>query len=283
MFIVSVFAEKASRLAFVFSLTLCVAALFGSQAPAFAQNQKISADYSINFNGIGIGSFKLASRMQNDKYSIRARARISVLAGILFDWKGDTSSAGRVLADQPRPYSYSFGYRTSDKGETIDVQFANNNVKQIAVNPPQKRSSRRIPVTRKHMRNVIDPLSAVVMLTNVRSSKGAEEVCTRRLPIFDGKARYDLRLTFKKTKRVDTNFGYKGRAHICKVKFVPIAGHKPDDDESRYAAQNEGIEIWMIPLRKADLYVPYYIYIPTPVGNASMTASDFQVETPDGA
>lgn len=251
---------------------------------AFAKDQrKITADYSINFNGLGIGSFKLWSDLNGEEYSMKARAKISVLAGILFEWEGNTVSSGRVLANRPRPYTYRFGYRTSNKGETVDVEFSNNNVSQIAVNPPQKQSSKRVPVTRGHMRNVIDPLSAVVMLTNVASSKGAREVCTRRLPIFDGKARYDLKLTLKKTKSVSTSFGYRGPAHICKVKFQPIAGHKKGDDENEYAEKNEGIEIWMIPLAEADLYVPYYIYIPTQVGSASLTASTFEVKKSGGA
>ncbi len=264
-------------------MTLFFAAWTLQTTPAYAKDQKkITADYSINFNGLGIGSFKLWSDLNKDEYNIKSRAKISILAGILFEWNGTTASAGRLIADQPRPYTYSFGYRTSDKGENVDVEFANNNVKQIAVNPPQKQSSSRIPVTRSHMRNVVDPMSAVIMLTNVGSGKNGNQVCTRRLPIFDGKARYDIKLSLKKTKKITTAYGYDGPAHICKVKFVPIAGHKAKDDENDYAAKSEDIEIWMVPLSDADLYVPYYIYIPTPMGAATLTASGFLVETPGG-
>jgi hypothetical protein len=62
------------------------------------------------------------------------------------------------------------------------------------------------------------------------------------------------------------------------VKFLPIAGHRPGDDESDFAAKTESMEVWMIPLAKAELYVPYYIYLPTPVGNATLTSSGFKVE-----
>ena len=276
---------KVIRFSFIFGLTVCFACLWGLQTPAHAKKQRkdITAKYNINFNGFGIGSLKLWSRINGDKYTMKAHANISVLAGILFEWNGKTVSTGRVMAKRPHPSSYSFGYRSSKKGGSIDVRFSNNNVKHIAVNPPQKRSRKRVPVTRKHMRNVVDPLSAIMMLTNVEGKKGAREVCTRRLPIFDGKARYDLKLTPKKVKRITTSYGYKGKAYVCKVKFQPIAGHKTNSDESKFAEKTEGIEIWMVPLAKAGLYVPYYIYIPTPAGGASMTASGFLVETPDGA
>jgi hypothetical protein len=35
----------------------------------------------------------------------------------------------------------------------------------------------------------------------------------------------------------------------------------------------------MIPLAQADLYVPYYIYIPTAVGTATLTSSNIRVDT----
>lgn len=247
-------------------------------APVAAKDQKVTADYSINFNGIGIGDFKITSDMNNDQYAIQARARISVLAGMLFEWRGDTSSTGQVMARRPHPLTYSFGYRTGDKGENIDVKFSNNVVEEIAVSPPQRQNPSRIPVTRKHMLNVVDPLSAVVMLTNIGSNKSGTEVCSRRLPIFDGKQRYDIKLSYKGTKAVSVANGYNGPAFICKVKFLPIAGHRPGDKDNEYAAQSEAMELWMIPLSKAELYVPYYVYIPTPVGSASLTATGFSVE-----
>ncbi len=268
------------KIALISSSILLSACLAGVSAPASAAGAKrVVADYNISFNGLGIGQFKLASTIDNNEYRMEGRARISVLAGIIFDWRGDSSSSGRVFAKRPRPDSYSFGYATSDKREKVDVEFSNNNVKQIAVSPPQKESASRVPVTQKHMRNVVDPLSAVIMLTNIGSNKSGEEVCTRRLPIFDGKARYDIKLSYKKTKTVDTGHGYKGPAYVCKVKFQPIAGHRRGDDEANFAAKTEGMEIWMVPLKEADLYVPYYIYLPTPVGTASLTSSGFTVES----
>jgi hypothetical protein len=240
---------------------------------------KVKASYGINFNGINIGDFKLTALMSSSEYSVNANAEISLLAGMLFDWQGTTSSSGRVIRRGPLPYNYSFGYKTSDKSERIDVKFSNNVVSEIAVNPPQRPSSSRVPITRKHMQNVVDPMSAVVLLTNTGGAgKSGVEVCTRRLPIFDGKARYDLQLSYKGVKTISAANGYKGPAYICKVKFYPIAGHKPGDDDSDFAAKSDGIEVWMMPVSQAGIYVPYYIYVPTPAGSATLTSSGFDVD-----
>jgi hypothetical protein len=264
-------------LALAFGMTLIAVQSSHSQQ-ADAKPTRIKANYAINFNGLNIGDFKLTASLANSEYNVNADAQISVLAGMIFEWNGKTASSGRVMSRGPLPYSYSFGYRTSEKSEKIDVKFSNNVVREIAVNPPQRPSSKRVPITRKHMQNVLDPLSAVVMLANVGSNKSGADVCAKRLPIFDGKARYDLQLSYKGTKSINSGSGYKGPAYVCKVKFIPIAGHKPGDDDSVYASKNEGMEIWMMPVPKAALYVPYYIYVPTPVGTATLTSSGLDVD-----
>jgi hypothetical protein len=171
-------ARASSRRSFAGALAIGAAILFSG--PAVAQSAsdeaptksaKVAAKYGINFNGINIGEFKLNATLANSEYSVTAQANISLLAGMLFDWNGNTSSSGRMMSRGPIPYSYSFGYKTSDKSERIDVKFSNNVVREIAVNPPQRPSSARVPITRKHMQNVVDPLSAVVMLTNIGGNK----------------------------------------------------------------------------------------------------------------
>ncbi len=282
----AVSAGRRRALTFVFLAfgAMSLTGLLGSGeagAASRVNSARVRAVYSIGFNGMGIGEFVLNADVTNHRYSLDADARISVLAGLLFEWHGRTSSKGRVIGSGPLPAAYSFGYQTSNKGEQIRVKFSGNTVREIAVNPPQKRSLRRIPVTRQHMHDVLDPLSAVLLLSNVGADKSGAGVCDRHLPIFDGKARYDIQLSHKKTRRVKIA-GYRGPAQICRVKYIPIAGHKPGDDESNFAARNESIEVWMIPISKSRLYVPYYIYIPTPVGAATLTAVSFDVNTPGG-
>ena len=259
--------------------------MFGSMATAAGVSSKVTVNYNISFDGMQIGSFIMHASVNNSQYSINATANISLLAGIIFEWKGITSSSGRVVNKGPAPSSYSFGYRTSEKSEKVDVKFADNSVREIAVNPPQRPSSGRVPVTRQHMQNVVDPLSALLLFSNFGHNQSGEEVCNHTLPIFDGKQRYDLQLSYKRTKSVTANGddeeaggrGYRGPAYVCKIKFVPISGHKAGDEENNYAAQSEGMEVWMIPVARSGLYVPYYIRIPTPVGVATLSSVGFRV------
>lgn len=254
----------------------------GDAGAADVKPAKVRAVYNITFNGFGIGEFALRANLGAEEYSLAADANISVLAGMVFEWTGKTTSSGHIVHKGPAPYNYSFGYKTAEKGERIDVKFNDNVVREIAVNPPQRPVGQRVPVTRQHMQNVVDPLSAALILSNVGSDKTGSDVCNQRMPIFDGKARYDLVLSYKRTKSVETEVGYTGPAYVCKVKFVPIAGHKMADNENTYAARNEGMEIWLVPIHRAGIYLPYYVNIPTPMGAATLTASSFDVDLQGG-
>lgn len=241
---------------------------------------KVAASYNIRFNGIGIGDFRFWSNLTTKQYTLSAKANVSVLLGMAFDWKGATSSSGTVTAKGPVPANYNFKYETSDKSEQIELRFANNSVSEVLLNPPKIPKPGRVPVTADHLRDVVDPLSAVILLSRVTGTKkGGTDACDRKLPIFDGKMRYDLIFSYKGTKQLESEGGYRGPAYVCKVKFVAIAGHKPGRKED-VISSSENIEVWLVPVPEAHLVVPYHVSIPTPAGAASMTSERFEIETP---
>jgi hypothetical protein len=263
-------------------------AIVGPSVPAFAEPpenadinpyvSKVTATYNIAFNGIGIGDIKFWSNMTTKQYTLTAKASISVLLGMAMDWKGSTSSSGSVTAKGPQPVNYNLSWESSDKSEQVELRFTNNTVQEVLVNPPKALKPGRIPITEEHLRDVVDPMSAVVLLSRVSAKKGGAEACERRLPIFDGKMRYDLIFSYKGTRQLNKE-GYNGPAYVCRVKFVPIAGHRPGRKEDAMTG-SENIEVWLVPLPETHLVAPYYVSIPTPAGSASMTSERFDIETP---
>ncbi len=249
--------------------------------PATIKASNVNAVYSIKWLGTYIGDFKLKSSINNRQYSMQAHADISVFFGTV-NWQGVTSSRGLMTANGPVPQSYSFRYSTNDRREAIELRFAQRTVQDIIINPPSHASSRSIPLTAAHLQNVVDPLSAIVLLAQARLSRHGSDACNRRLPVFDGKTRYDLVLSPKGTRNIGNSGRLRGTAYVCSVRYVPIAGHKPGRGENDYAAGNTGIEVWLVPVPEAGLMVPYYVNVPTPAGTASMVTARFDIETPSG-
>ena len=59
--------------------------------------------------------------------------------------------------------------------------------------------------------------------------------------------------------------GQPGIAHVCRVRYLPIAGHKVDSD-TKFMAANDAIEVALRPVPSANVFVPYQITIPTMAG-----------------
>ncbi len=240
----------------------------------------VNALYNISFLGSQIGEFKIRSAITARQYSMQATADLSALFGIV-SWKGVTSSRGLMTPAGPVPQNYTFRYATSDKHEAVEIRFQERMVQDIIINPPSHPGGRAVPITAEDLQNVVDPLSSIVLLAQARPSRlTGGQACNQRLPIFDGKLRYDLVLSPKGTRQIEQVGRLRGTAYVCRVSYVPIAGHRAGKGD--YASGNSGIEIWLVPMPEAGLLVPYYVHVPTPAGTASMVTAKFDVETSAG-
>jgi hypothetical protein len=105
--------------------------------------------------------------------------------------------------------------------------------------------------------------------------------CDRRLPIFDGKERFDLVFTYKGEMKVveQAPSGQPSLAHVCRVRYMPIAGHKADTETS-YMASNNEIEVSLRPVPSANVLIPYQISIPTMAGFATLVSKRVEIQPP---
>jgi len=252
-------------------------------AKAEAIPEKLSAIYKIRFAGLNLGDFKVWSNVAGGKYSIQGQGKIKFLTGMIFEIKGGSSSSGRVSGKNSRPIpdAFSFTFTTKKKQGYLRMKFTNGAVAQVASQPPLRTHPDAIQVTAKHVNGVLDPLTALFFAVRATRPGDHGSVCDRNVAVYDGKYRFDLQLSHKKTVRVlkKGKTGYSGPAAICQVKFVPIAGHRHHESNMTFMSNTNDIEVWMIPLPQSNMYAPYHISVPTPYGTAQATARSFHVET----
>jgi hypothetical protein len=158
------------------------------------------------------------------------------------------------------------------------MDFADGSVASVRHAPPAPPKPDIVPVRAQHLRGVLDPLSAIMV---VARNSAIADPCNRRLPIFDGKERFDLVLSYKGQVKVSEQqpSGQPGMAHVCKVKYQPIAGHKLDAEHS-HLATTDGIEVSLRPIPSANVLVPYQITIPTMLGYATINSRRIEIEAP---
>jgi hypothetical protein len=235
----------------------------------------VRASYDVNFNGITIGTFEFQAHTEGKSYSLSGNAQLTIL---LFNWIGEIRTFGLLSASRaPRPAAFSFEFQSGGKSGSTRMDFASGNVTDVKHTPPAPPKTDIVPLREQHLKGVLDPLSAILVIANYSNP----DPCDRRLPIFDGRERFDLLLSYKGQTKVSEQqpSGQPAIAHVCRVRYRPIAGHLTDS-ESSYLATTDGIEVSLRPVPSANILVPYQITIPTMLGYATIVSKRVEIETP---
>jgi Protein of unknown function (DUF3108) len=248
----------------------------GTAAAAESWPANVRALYEINFNGFNVGTFEFQSQAESQSYTLTGNAHLSVLLGA-FSWAGEIRSFGMIVNQAPKPASFAFDFRSNLRAGSTKLGFSDGDVTNIMNLPPAVPTVPTIPLREQHLKGVVDPLSAIMVLS--RSASG--DPCDRRIPIFDGKERFDLIFSRKGEMRVTEQApsGQPAIAQVCRVRYLPIAGHKIDSD-TKYMAANDAIEVALRPVPSANVFVPYQISIPTMAGSATIVSKRVEIVSP---
>jgi hypothetical protein len=242
-------------------------------APAISP-AKVQAAYKISLNGFELGNFNFKSNVGRTSYTLDTDVQISALLGV-FQWKGVTRSTGTLAAKAPKPEDFRFNYESSVRNGSVAMGFGQDGLETLTVLPATVEAADTVPLTRAHLKNVVDPLSAILVITH----SSAATPCGRKVAVFDGKQRFDIDLRFARKEAV---VGIEGEtAIVCRVKYTPIAGYRPTEETRELAATN-GIEIAFRMVPSAKLMIPQSMTLPTAAGQARIDLQSVNIEVPNG-
>ena len=242
-------------------------------APAISP-AKVQAAYKISLNGFELGDFNFKSNVSRTSYTLDTDVQISALLGV-FKWKGVTRSTGTLSAKAPKPEDFRFNYESSVRNGSISMGFGQDGLETLSVLPTTIEAADTVPLTRAHLKNVVDPLSAILVITH----SSAATPCGRKVAVFDGKQRFDIDLRFARKEAVA---GIEGEtAIVCRVKYTPIAGYRPTE-ETRELATSNGIAIAFRMVPSAKLMIPQSMTLPTAAGQARIDLQSVNIEVPNG-
>ena len=222
--------------------------------------KSVATVYKLYFNGFEVGSFSFQSESSGKTYTANSKASVSALFGA-FKWNGTLSASGSLAAAGPQPVAYLLNFKTKSKQGLVRLGFDKGAVKTVTVEPKKDWVNPDIvPVKPDHMKSVFDPMSAILAMTHA----GGGDPCAKTVPIFDGKVRFNLVMSYKGKQKLSEKApsGQPSDLVVCKVKYQPIAGHKPKDFVNPWIDYS-GIEISLRPVPAANVFVPYNITIPT--------------------
>ncbi len=235
------------------------------------------ATYSVSLLGLPIGTAGAVGEFSRTAYRIDANAKLSGLATLVANSKGAASATGAIVAGRIMPATYAVTAVNPTLTRTMRMSLAGSAVTGVDISPPFEDKPDRVPLRDQDKRGVIDPVGAFVLSVPGSGPLVGPAACNRTIPVFDGYTRFDVRLSYVGQRRVAAT-GYNGPVAVCAVRYVPIAGHRPDRPGTKFMAENKNIELWLAPVEPARLLLPYRISVRTMIGTTVIEASEFSVE-----
>src|ERR1700719_4917077 len=206
---------------------------------------KLDARYSASLAGVQIGKGAWVIEIGDDQFTAAASGMTTGLLRVFATGQGSGASRGIVRGDNLMPTSFVSSINNDKRTEELRIVLSSGTVKDLAIDPPTMPSPERIPLTDAHRRGVVDPMSAGLMRVAGNGDPMSPEACRRTLPVFDGRMRFDLQLSYKRIEKVQAQKGYQGPVVVCGVQFVPLAGYVRGRPAIKHLMAQRGLSVWL--------------------------------------
>jgi hypothetical protein len=236
---------------------------------------RLKARYTISMTGVSIGQIAWFVDIDAKRYTTSANGKASGVLSVLVNGEGAVVTQGVVADGRLAPSNFTSNI-TDDEGKSeLRMTFEDGVVTElIGQEPPPKPD--RVPITDAARRDVVDPLSAMLIPVKAGDDALAAENCKRVLPIFDGRRRYNLALSFKRIDKVKLERGFSGLVLVCGVVLQPIAGYRADSMLVKYVAGRRDMELWFAAVAGTSIIAPIRVLMPTLIGTLGIQADRFE-------
>lgn len=253
-------------------------ALVAGASAASAQQTRLDAAYSVYLTGIPIGQGAVILDLNESGFAAAGTAKFTGLVRMIAKGEGTSTVRGSFMNNRIVSSLYSMQSNSSERSEKVDITVVNGFAKEFSVLPPPKDlDQNRVPITAAARTNVVDPLSAGLMLASAPGDVLNPESCNRTLPIFDARFRYDVVLSYLRTENAPKKVnGYTGPVLVCQARYVPIAGHRTDRPQVQQLANNRELFVWLAPVAGTRVLVPIKVSIATSIGTMIVEATRFR-------
>lgn len=262
------------------ALLACAGVVFGALPPAAQAQVSLSARYAINMTHVHVGELTWVVYFSDGAYLASANGKASGIFSVLVHGEGSVTTHGVIAGGRLQPMDVTSVVTDEDGRDDTLMTFEDGVLKKVDHHGPPLKGE-RIEVTPELLRNVADPLSA--LLIPVGGDPFAHANCDKTLRIFDGRRRYNLALSFKRDGKLQIAGGYSGPVLVCGVVLRAIAGYRTDSLLVRYLAGKDDLELWFAPVKGMALLAPVRAVMPTLIGTLELRATEFKAEGAEAA
>jgi len=261
-----------NRLNFAFCLGLSLISVCSTAAAEPLKPTQVSIRYKATVAGVYVGSAKLQIALTKNAYNIVGSGSASGVLKSLLGFSLSVNSYGTLSNHAMIPQRYTTEYGSTGSSRSIKINYDRSRKAKVLAKPPFFPGRSTIALKPNHLKNTIDPLSALFMPVKKNLTSLSPENCKRLMPVFDGRMRYNLEITSVSAKMPKPRIrGFSGPVLVCRIKFQPIAGYSLPKRGLKKAPKNNEIEIWLTPMGSAGLLIPIKGRLPTPFGIAEIS------------
>ena len=243
---------------------------------AYAQ-ARLKAHYTISMTGVSIGQIVWLIAIGDQRYTTSANGKASGVLSALVKGEGSVDTRGIIVDRRLTPKFFTSRIIDDEGNSELRMTFDDGVVKEL-ISQAAATGMERVALTDADRRGVADPLTA--MLIPAGDDVLASANCDRVLPIFDGRRRYDLALSFRRIDKVTIERGYSGQVLVCGVILKPIAGYRTDSLLVKYVAGRRDMELWFAPITGTSVIAPIRVLMPTLIGTLEIDADQFEMLAP---
>lgn len=252
------------------SLILLAAAAWSDGARA---QSRLEARYLITFARITVGTASITAELNESDYTIAMSGRAGGLARFLANGEGSWNSRGDLKSGRPEPKSFTSLITSEDDRQEITMALRDGNVTELMVVPASANDSAQVPEADGAA--VVDPLTAMLVPADTSGAGLSQDVCRRTVAIFDGRQRYDLKLTFKRMDKASAKQGYVGPVVVCGLSYQPVSRHR-SNPLVKYLSDGREMEVVLAPVAGTHILAPFGLSLGGTVASLVISADRFE-------
>ncbi len=198
--------------------------------------------YEAYYAGLNMARLDLQLDLGSASYEVRSRLRMLGIVNRLWPWEMSAYAKGLRHGSRIEPLTSGQWNNWGGKERFIDMRFMNG-IPQVVRIKPDSKTDDRPTVPAKERLGSMDAMGAI--LTLLTHLDGKEE-CEARIPVFDGRRRYNLIAEADGSERLESNARspFSGPAIRCILWMEKKGGFKErtDDRKDRY---DRRARVWM--------------------------------------